>query len=592
MTKVIDITMSLDEQRRRAEIEQEISKKEQEIAESEQTLKDLENEKILLDVEIEKADKREKAELKKERVTKIAAIKLLKQQTDTLRATLTAIKTELAKIKAANAREYVKQNTEDTTVRVFDLHNIHYVIMEQQWYSVDPTNGRMDLKLNSSPWGVVRDLIYHDSDWEISNEQELKKLAKQHNRMYKHIVRDFHDDSKFPRPGIYNQMTTIRQQWLTPTYGQQAHEAFRILMLSIAGGDEDYADQLERMIAYRYCHPEDVMIPSIDSCAVGGTGRDTLFNIIRSIFTDECCGSAGTETFKGTHNSDLFGKMFMKIDEKNSVDVPIDRIKEFLGGHKYRHRAMGQDPRDVNRLFTFLFFRNGFTTTARLAGTGSAGEDRRFEPFIARVNLPKHIALHAQLIGDLSQTLAKAEETACQLAIKEWQRSAYQNEEQQSIWLGHIIEKHDAKNMSELLPLHGKYYHEMLQRQKRGIDGFMPKIMNLMKDSNVFSISQLHKIYEVAENHKCSKDWFKNSVMYWLNTQASWDCEETNTDVYTWVGCPNSERRKMQIIRNRLNVPNKPMFSIDDFIDREALDDKGTTVGEKINIFSIRDELR
>jgi hypothetical protein len=34
------------------------------------------------------------------------------------------------------------------------------------------------------------------------------------------------------------------------------------------------------------------------------------------------------------------------------------------------------------------------------------------------------------------------------------------------------------------------------------------------------------------------------------------------------------------------------MFQIQDFIDTDALDEKGTTVGEKINVFSIRDELR
>lgn len=592
MTQIIDITGSIEEQRRKSEIEEVIKQKEAEIDEMESVLRELENQKILLDVDVENSVGKQKTELKRQRSERIAAIKLQKVNIDAARQSIAPIKTELAKIYAASKREYVKQNTQDTTVRVFDAHNIHFVAMEQQWYSVDPNNGRMDLKINASPWGVVRDLIFLDSDWEINSEQELKKLAKQNNRMYKHIVRDFHDDSVYPRPGIYNQMHTIRQQWLTPTYGQQPHLAFRILMMSIAGGNSDYADQLERMIAYRYCHPRDVMIPSIDSCAVGGTGRDTLFNIIRSIYTDECCGSAGTETFKGTHNSDLFGKMFIKIDEKNSVDVPIDRIKEFLGGHRYRHRAMGQDPRDVDRLFTFLFFRNGFTTTARLAGTGSAGEDRRFEPYIARVNLPRHVALSAGLIGDLGQSLTKDHEMQCQLAIKKLQKEAYQDELQQSIWLGHIIERHDAKNMTELLPLHGVYYQEMLQRQKRGIDGFMPKIMNLMKDSNVFSIEKLHKIYEAAESHKCSKDWFKNAAMYWLNTKAGWDCEEISMNVYTWVGCPQSERRKMNVIQNRMNVPKKYMFSLDDFIDRDALDDKGTTVGDKINVFSIRDELR
>jgi hypothetical protein len=140
--------------------------------------------------------------------------------------------------------------------------------------------------------------------------------------------------------------------------------------------------------------------------------------------------------------------------------------------------------------------------------------------------------------------------------------------------------------MTELLPLHGKYYSEMLTRQKRGIDGFMPKFMRLLDNglSNVINITQAHKIYQVAESQTCTKDWFKNNMMYWLNTHLGWDSEEVLTDTYTWAGCTNQDRRKMAVVQNKLNI--------DDFIDRDATDDKGSTVGEKINIFSIRDELR
>jgi hypothetical protein len=110
--------------------------------------------------------------------------------------------------------------------------------------------------------------------------------------------------------------------------------------------------------------------------------------------------------------------------------------------------------------------------------------------------------------------------------------------------------------------------------------------------SNVININQAHKLYETAESQKCTKDWFKNSMMYWLNTQLGWDSEEAMTNVYTWPGCTHDERRKMNIVQNRLALSDKPIFNLDDFIDKEATDDKGTTVGEKINVFSIRDELR
>jgi hypothetical protein len=536
------------------------------------------------------SDKQIKKQHKDSKKAVDANIKLMKTGLQAREQQLNNIEVELGKIRQKRKQEFVAKSSQQTAEKVFDEHNIHYVIFDQQWWSVDPAGGRMDVKINSSEAGVIKDLIFNDSNWEISNEQELKKLAKDMGRMYKHIVRDFEG----ARPGVYNQMSTIRNQWLKPIHGIKPHDSFRILTLSIAGGDEDYADQLEKFVAYRYCHPEDVMIPNIDSCAIGGTGRDTFYNIMRTIFTDECCGSVGVETFKGTHNGDLFGKMIIKVDEKDSHSIPIDKIKEFTGSNRYRHRSMNKDARDVARLFTFIFFRNGFTSTAKLAGTGSSGEDRRFEPIIARVNLPRHMAKYHQLITDINQIPDEETTKAMSILIKDWQKEYYKNETRISEWLGHVIDKYDVRNMTELMPIHGKYYSEMLQRQKRGIDGFMPKFMTLMNSgySTVINIGQAHKLYEIAESQKCTKDWFKNQMMYWLNTHLGWDSEEMMTDVYTWAGCTAQDRRKMAIVQNKLSVPNKIMFNLDDFIDRDALDDKGTTVGEKINVFSIKDELR
>ena len=590
MTNVVEFGMTTQEQQSLDELNKEIRELSNRIAVTKDQIHSSEEASLKLQIdEATTTDSKIKKKLKEDKKAIDANTKLLQNSVKTDEELLKKVKLDLGKILGKRKQEFVKEASQSTANKVFDENNIHYVIFDQQWWSVDPSGGRMDVKINSSESGVIRDLIYNDSDL-ITNDQELKQLAKQMGRMYKHIVRDFEGQ----RPGVYNQMDTIRNQWLEPIYDVKPNDAFRVLTLSIAGGDEDYADQLEKFVAYRYCHPDDVMIPNIDSCAIGGTGRDTFYNLLRTIFTDECCGSVGTETFKGTHNGDLFGKMIIKVDEKDSFSVPIDKIKEFTGSTRYRHRSMNKDARDVARLFTFIFFRNGFTSTAKLAGTGTSGEDRRFEPIIARVNLPRHVALYYNIITDINQMLDDETTKQLQIIIKEWQRDYYKDETRIAEWLGHIITKHNAKDMTELLPLHGKYYTEMLTRQKRGINGFMPKFMRLMTTgiSNVINITQAHKLYETAESQKCTKDWFKNEMMYWLNTHLGWDSEEVLVDTYTWAGCTNQDRRKMAIVQNKLSISTKPMFNIDDFIDRDATDEKGSTVGEKINVFSIRDELR
>jgi hypothetical protein len=557
--------------------------------EKHQEYKDLQTGLFTDEAKLAHAKKDEKAALNANIKAYKARMKQIKVEIDIIDNNIDHYETELNRLKISQSKDHVAKNNSSAALQVFQDHNIHYVIMDQQWWSVDAKHDRRDIKINSSDVAVIKDLIYYESDWIIRDEQELKSLAKGQGRMFNHIVRDF---VVTPRPGIYNQMTDIRRYWLEPVYDHAPHEAFRILCLSIAGGAEEYADKLERYVAYRYCHPEDVMIPNIDSCATGGTGRDTFYNILRTIFTDECCGSVGEETFKGTHNGDLFGKMIVKVDEKDSRAVPIDKIKELTGSTNYRHRAMNKDARDVLRLFNFFFFRNGYTTTARLAGTGTSGEDRRFEPIIARVNLTRHMAFHYGIIDDINVMLEEEEEKAMTILVKDWQRDYYKNEAEIAAWLGHIIKKHDAENMKEFLPIHGTYYKEMIMRQKKGIEVFMPKLLAAMKDSTVIATKDAHKLYEAAESVKCTKDWFKNQMLYWLNSKMGWDAVEEQEDTYPFAGAVNSDRRRFFVIKNRLALPAKAVWVLDDFINQDALDDKGNKVGSKINQFSIIDDLR
>jgi len=571
------------------ELERKLNTVAEQVNELTKTTETAKMDALAAEVMFNNAEKGQKTLLKTEWANKKVALKLAQDQLRATEAQRDQMQKDIMAYKGQHNYAVGQATSQTTAKKVFDDHNIHYVIFDQQWWSVDPAGDRMSVKINNSDSAVIKDLIYNDSNWEINNEQELKRLAKSMHRMYKHIVRDF---NPVTRPGIYNQMTDIRKQWLTPISGVLPHDAFRILTLCIAGGNEEYADQLERVVAYRYCHPEDVMIPNIDSCATGGTGRDTFFNLIRTIFTNECCGSAGEETFKGTHNGDLFGKMFIAVDEKDSLKVPIDKIKELTGGTRYRHRQMNKDARDAVRLFNFFFFRNGYTTTVKLAGTGSSGEDRRWEPIIARVNLPRHVARYFDIIDDINTLLTDEQTRAMQIVIKDWQRDYYKNETRIAEWLGHIITKHDATNMTELLPIHGEYYMQMIERQRRGLDGFMPKMLAMMEETTVISVKDAHKLYEAAESTKCTKDWFKNQLLYWLNSKQGWDSELVVGEVYPWSGAVSEDRRRITYIQNRLAVPKKHVFDLAEFIDSDAVDDKGTTVGMKINQYSIREELK
>ena len=241
-----------------------------------------------------------------------------------------------------------------------------------------------------------------------------------------------------------------------------------------------------------------------------------------------------------------------------------------------------------------MFFRNGFTTTAKLAGTGSSGEDRRFEPIIARINLARYVAMHLGLITDLNQMLTDDQEAQAVTEIKRWQRDVFHNREEIAKWLGYIIKKHAAESLNELTPIHSKFYKEMIVRQRKGIEVFMPKLLACMAkgDSTVISVKDAWLLYKIAESSTVTKDWFKNQMMYWLNSKMGWDCVEEQDEIYPFLGASNPERRRFFVALDRLNPPAKRIFNIEDFIDQYAVDDKGNTVGLKITPISLRDELK
>lgn len=572
-------------------LEQDINDSEQQLTKAQNTIRELNERVIKLEVEIAKETNRDTIKQLRINLKEAqASIKTYKSVVENTNAVILEHRTSLGKLMSMVNTEQREQNSTNSIDKTFKINNIHYVVNGQKWWMVDPDGDRRSPKVISLTGSEMKDILYLDANWEAKDEQEIKRVAKATGRMFKHVVRDFNTNA---RPNTYNQMVDIQKYWLKPVFDETPHVAFRLLCLSIAGGDEDYADQLERLVAYRYVHPEDVMIPNIDSCATGGTGRDTFFGIVRSIFTDECCATVNEETISGTHNGDLFGKMWVKVSEKDSRSIPIDKIKDLTGDKKYRHRAMKENAIDAVRLFNFMFFRNGYTTTAKLAGTGPSGEDRRFEPIIARYNLARHIALFTEQIQDFNEEFTTEKETAATYIIKQWQQEAYQNDDEIAKWLGHIIKKHDAENMRELLPLHGKYYKEMIVRQQKGIEVFMPKFIGLMDSSNVVNIKTAHKLYEISENAKVTKDWFKNAAVHWLNTKANWDCVVETTSVYPYQGASSEARRRFAIIRDRNTVKDDLNFTFDitDFIDPDIEIDGKPNTDQKITVDTIRTDL-
>ena len=105
--------------------------------------------------------KGQKAEAKRDLANKKVALKLAQDLLRTTEANRDQIQRDILTYRGQQNAVTSKQTSQTTAEKVFKEHNIHYVIFDQQWWSVDPAGDRMSVKINSSDSAVIKDLIYN-----------------------------------------------------------------------------------------------------------------------------------------------------------------------------------------------------------------------------------------------------------------------------------------------------------------------------------------------------------------------------------------------------------------------------------------------
>ena len=510
---------------------------------------------------------------------------------DSLKSEINLKQNEKEKIELELEEKFIKNKltTNQSVAKTLESLNAYYISSKKKWYCIyaEP-NRRHQPVVNEIDTSTMKDMVFGETSWQAENDWDLKKIALDNKRYFRDVERSFLPAS----PNTLNQMTELQKFWLQPIYGCQPHEAFELLMLNLVGGDISYKDQIEKYIAYSRVKPEDIFAPNIDSSAKGGAGRDTIFRILEIIFTEECCGEAKKETVQGTHNGELWGKVWVKISESNNRVMDINELKNLTGGHNFRLRKMSENARQAPRTFRFFMMSNNYEGTARLTGGGSTAEDRRWEPVFSNTSLLDRVSEYLLDSGkDPGETL------------QDWQQNVYQNEIEISKWLGYIIEKHKANDIVKLKPLHGDYYGQMVERQKNSFSIFLEKIVNLSTNTNCYDVDSLFKIYKIVTSTNMSKDSFGKRICEWLMTYSNSEWEMKVRNIYKNNDDTNRIKKQCIALKNSVRVgyptedTEKLVFDIYDFIDEtdehgnNICDDKNNRLAEKPHVNNIKKEL-
>ena len=482
------------------------------------------------------------------------------------------------------------QATESNVLAALEKLNAYYISTESQWYCVYTNHERFSPQVKSVSNETMRDMILAETGWTETSDLTIKQIAQKNDRMYRDVERTFLK----PVRTVLNQMNELRKFWLKPIFDRTPHQAFDLLFSNLVGGIEEYKQQIERYIAYSYVKPEDIFAPNIDSSARGGVGRDTVFRILEIIFTEACCGEAKRETVQGTHNGELWGKVWVKVSESNSRAMDINELKNLTGGHNYRHREMNKNAVQMPRTFRFFMMSNNYSGTARLAGTGSGAEDRRWEPVFSKTSLTTRIAQQFELNEDRDR------EEISEI-LQDWQDNVWQNEEEIAVWLGWIIQQHDPVSIAKLRPLHGEYYQQMLERQKNAFNVFMQSIVDLSESTNCYSIDDLAKIYRIVTGQTQDKHGLGKRICEWLINHSGKEWEIKVRDIYKDEDDSAHQRIRRQVVcLKEERAPGRPaedseltklVFNVYDFVEDEAFDDKGNTLGRKPHVNNIKGDL-
>ncbi len=523
----------------------------------------------------------------KEQLTK-ANVALENAKTDLARCEdeISDLRVEIATLEKQASKEIAVDNTLEAVAKTLAEFNAHYIVNEDLWYVayLNETESRQSVPVVTNySTNIFTNVVEYFTEWRPKDGKELVTIAKAAGRAKLSVERTF-----LPADNrVYNQMDSLRELWLKPIDGTHS-EAFDILIATIVDDRPDYINQLEKLIAYSYCHPEDLQTPSIDSIAVGGSGRGTLWKILETIFTEECCGSAHKETFSGTHNGELWGKVWVRISEQDSYSIDGEELKNLTGSKNFRLRRMGQDAVNSPRTFRFFMETNKYGGTAKYTGSGKSSTERRYEPIITKLTLHKKIMSYYEVDEDQAWEILQGFQ------------DIYDDREQIARWLNHIIVKHDAYNLNGVRAIHGECYQMVCERQVNAFDTFMTTVFELSVTTNTYDFKELCKIYKLATSKKdMDAGRFASRVAEWLIKKTGDDWQTATKDIYKMAGDEPEDRVRRQVVYNSTKIPKsgqhnaKMIWDITEFIDTEVPDPKNpfNTLGDKPCLENIRKEL-
>jgi len=370
------------------------------------------------------------------------------------------------------------------------------------------------------------------------------------------------NDAKWCSKEVYNKASIIMKFWVQPNWDEAKNydKRFDFLMNCIGGGKQENINHLEQWMGFKYVYPERVSnTPSLDIGGYpGGNGKGRYEELGKTIFTNKCVSAATLDELT-KFNANWEMSVLLCYDEPEHNELPEGKLKSATGSEDMRIEKKGIDATMVDRNYSFLFLSNNPNGVVKLAGTGSAGEDRRYSVMTTNLVMVDE-SIRLGFAKDLEE--AKVFVNSINDLIK--------NRAEVAKWLAHIITKHNIFNIQVLHPLHGQDYKARFNDQKSTRDVAFDKMLPVFLKNEIlpYEVLKACVITLSRQEHLGDKTLKQDWKRYLEKNKIAFECLDGDNRPYFDYEFAGKNSLRVQKVVYTIKHTTKNIFDLSTILKR------------------------
>lgn len=412
----------------------------------------------------------------------------------------------------AEAKERHRNESNDRFAEIIEKHSIYYLADRNRYVKFDKDDGWLNFEQAG-----LNTLYNINGPDEVSWFKECLHMA---NRVKTNAVNTF-------RPCPDSKLNTLStERWLQPEEGK-VEDIFNILFSSLSGGRSEVRDHIEQCFVWKYCHPEDYLLPCITISGEGGVGKNELIErVFGTIFGEQQVASIGTKEAFGAFNGQMLGKTVVFIDEAITDKVDTESLKRSVGNKTLQVNVKYGLQGTFDNTPWYWLGGNGTNGTVLLAGDTT---DRRYSVITVSRNLMYWVGQHIgmEVEGRGQNVLASGHP-----CVTWWkQNSKYlSNPKAVSAWLYSVLKKWGSQ---EFCPsaFHDDDYREVMESQKSVFTLVMESVFE-DPDFRHIEKTTLYRVYELMNKRDNPRGGVLAAKKFHADAKHWLDVNNTGIDLH------------------------------------------------------------